>query len=130
MAVSYRIDKALGLLVVVGRGAITDQEIGEYAETVAADPDLACVRMELADFRDAEFTVSPAGITRLAGLDRERLASLGEVKRALVVSNDLQYGLVRMYGQYLALAGHQVMPFRDMEEAREWLGVPEQGEDA
>jgi hypothetical protein len=108
---------------------VSDRDIESYLRALVSDPDLGAVRMELADFRDAEFSVSPEAIARIAGLVRGELSSLPRFKRAVVVSSNVQYGLARMYALYVGLSGYEVVPFRDEAEARQWLGLPRVGED-
>jgi hypothetical protein len=130
MGISYRIDKDRGLLALTGIGVLTDREIESYLLLIKDDPDLRLVRLELADFREAEFSVSPQSIMKIAHIVSGNLPSLLDVKRAVVVSHELQYGLARMYGQYVGLSGHEIMPFRDIAEAKEWLGLDSGGEAA
>jgi hypothetical protein len=130
MPLSYHIDEARGLLSLKGSGSITADDIDAYVEEVLEDPRQAYVTQELADFRDAEFSVTPDRVVKLAALDRKRLSRMKIVRRAIVVSNDLQYGLARMYGQFLAPSGQEVRPFHDIDEARRWLETGEDGEDA
>ena len=47
-------------------------------------------------------------------------------KTALVLSRDLDFGISRMYQAYAAgeRLEFEIEVFRDMEKAKEWLGVP------
>jgi hypothetical protein len=46
-------------------------------------------------------------------------------KTAMVISKDLDYGLTRIYQAYAETEGiaFEIRIFRDMEKAKEWLGV-------
>jgi hypothetical protein len=130
MPISYRIDKDLGLLTVVGSGTVTDEDISACKDSLKSEPELRHVTRDLTDFRGTSFTISPKGLPSLAKLHESALADAAETRCAVVVSNDLQYGLVRVYAQCVARLGHEVAPFRTMAEAREWLGLPAESEDA
>lgn len=128
MPISYRIDKALGLLTVVGSGEVRDEDLVSYKSTLMSDPDLENVTLEISDFRGTSFTVSPKRLPDVAKLHEDVFAGKRPTKCAVLVSSELQYGLVRMYAQCIGRQGHEVTPFRTMEEAREWLGLPGEGE--
>jgi len=41
-----------------------------------------------------------------------------------VASNDVAYGLSRMYQAFRSESPLELRVFREMDEAREWLGLP------
>ena len=129
MPISYRIDESLGLLIVKGIGSITDDDVAGHKDALVGDPNLRFVQRELSDFTEATFAISSKRIPAVARLHQEVFAGVSCIKRAVLVSSDLQYGLVRMYAQCLAPSGHEVAPFREVAEARKWLGLPESDED-
>jgi len=43
------------------------------------------------------------------------------VRRAIVVSNDLQFGMARAYQMHSEFAGQDIQIFRDFEQARQWV---------
>ena len=45
------------------------------------------------------------------------------VPRAIIVANDEQYSLARMFAAYSEVDGQNVQIFREAEGAKEWLGV-------
>lgn len=124
MPIEYDIDLELGLLAVVGTGTITDDDLTRYKDALASDPRRSYVTREISDFRSAIFSVSPARMPEVAKLHGEVFAGGRPTKCAVLVSGDLMYGLVRMYAHCIAPQGHEVVPFRDVDEAREWLGIP------
>ena len=130
MPVSYRIDKGLGLLTVVGNGVVTDNDLAACKDSLLSEPDLQYVTLELSDFRGSSFAVSPKGLPDIARLHHEIFASGRATRCAVVVSSDLQYGLVRVYAQCIGPQGHEVAPFYTMFEARQWLGLPTAAEEA
>jgi hypothetical protein len=130
MSIDYRIDKSLGLLVLTGRGSIQVEDINACFERLLEDPDYSFVRQELADFREASFTLDPGDVRKLAQSTRGRPAGHRIDRRAILVASDLQYGLARMFSQLVAPSGQDVQPFRDMEEARAWLFGDQGGDSA
>ena len=130
MAISYHIDRDLALLTVEAVGEIAEQDIQQYKTALTDDPDLRSVTREICDIREAALSISPTRMAEVAGLHRDVFAGVGSTMCAVIVSSDLLYGLLRMYAQCVGPLGHEVLPFRDIAEARKWLGLPESGEDA
>jgi len=128
MAISYVVDKVLGLSAVKGTGTLTDEDMINHSAALREHPDSDCVRVELADLREAEFDLSPSGVRRVVDFDRRILSNFPGMKRALVVSTDLQYSLARLYVQLMTPHGADVEAFRDLAAARKWLGLPDEVE--
>lgn len=76
---------------------------------------------QVVDARAAELAISPEDVRRIALLADE-LRRRGPVGRsAMVTTDDLAYGMARMFAAYdTGNAGFAV--FRSMEEAEAWLG--------
>ena len=90
------------------------------AEVVGADPDFDPTFALIADFRAASLSeVTAFDIRRLA----EEAPFGPDSPRALVVSDDANYGLARMFGAYSELAERKgpVEAFRDLETAWTWV---------
>lgn len=124
MPISYRIESDLGLLTVTATGEISDNDLQAYKTALMDDPNLHCVSREICDFREAMFSDSSLSMVDAARLHQGVFAAVGSTKCAVIVANDLLYGLVRMYTQCVGRLGHEVLPFRGVREAREWLGLP------
>ena len=107
-------------------GTVGDDELVDAYAAVLADPDFDPTLSDLVDARTVRrLDVTPAGVRRLADLVQQidRLAL--PTKVAVVASDDVAYDTARMYealraGQQ-APAEHRV--FRDMTDARRWLGL-------
>jgi hypothetical protein len=130
MPISYHIDRDLGLLVVKAVGAIRDKDVQRYKSALMDDPNLECVRKEICDFREATVAMSPERMGEVARVHEAVFDGVGSTMCAVIVSSDLLYGLVRMYTHCVGGLGHEVLPFRDVPEALEWLGLPAGCEDA
>ena len=57
-------------------------------------------------------------------LDIKMSEQLGACKIALVSSNDIVFGMTRMYEMMMDNAPQTVKTFRDIEEAKNWPGTP------
>jgi hypothetical protein len=107
-------------------GTIDDDELVSTYAAVLADPDFDPTLNDLVDARGVRrVDVTPAGVRRLADLVQQidRLALPTRI--AVVAPTDVAYDTARMYealrvGQN-APAEHRI--FRDMPEARQWLGL-------
>lgn len=115
----------------VFEGTVGDDELVVAYSAVLADPDFDPTLNDLVDGRTVRrVDVTPTGVRRLADLVQQidRLAL--PTKIALVIGDEAAYDVARRYealraGQN-APAEHRV--FRDMAEARRWLGLgPEAG---
>jgi hypothetical protein len=79
---------------------------------------------ELSDVRAVEqLQVTVDGVRRLVALDKVQSADLVDYQLAIVVSADLVFGMARMYETLTEDSVQDVGVFRDMEEAKAWLGV-------
>jgi hypothetical protein len=131
MPIRIRVDPAARVRHSVLEGTIGDDELIDAYANVLGDPDFDPTLNDLVDARTVRrVDVTPVGVRRLADLVQQidRLAL--PTKVAVVAADDAAYDTARMYealraGQR-APAEHRV--FRDMAEARRWLGLgPEAG---
>jgi hypothetical protein len=126
MPIKIRVDPAARVRHSVLEGTIGDDELVDAYSVVLGDPDFDPTLNDLVDARHVRrLDVTPAGVRRLADLVRQidRLAL--PTKVAVVAADDVAYDTARMYealrvGQH-APAEHRV--FREMAEARRWLGL-------
>ena len=77
---------------------------------------------ELVDARKADLELSPADVRQIVSILQtlSRESPLG--KTAVVVSTDLAYGMMRMLS-ILVEDYCSVSPFRNLDEANNWLGL-------
>jgi hypothetical protein len=126
MPIRIRVDPAARVRYAVIEGTVGDDELIDAYAAVLGDPDFDPTLNDLVDARTVRrIDVTPMGLRRLADLVQQidRLAL--PTKVAVVTPDDVAYDAARMYealraGQR-APAEHRV--FRDMEEARRWLGL-------
>lgn len=123
MALEYRLLVQHRVVVTVGTGTLAPEDFAHARRVARADPAFEPSFMQLMDFRR---------VTRVA-LDAESVAALANesmfrpgVRKAIVASTDVAFGLARMYEALADSRLHQsVEVFRDAAEALRWLGLPE-----
>ncbi|MDX1648269.1 MAG: hypothetical protein R3263_00310 [Myxococcota bacterium] len=123
MTVRYRYDPAMQLLVVRAAADTDEEALLDYARRLAADGEVPAARDELVDLRAIDASrVSSGGLRRLAGVFEK--ADAGEPGRvAIVAASDLAFGLSRMYQAFRSESMSEICVFRELEEARRWLGL-------
>jgi len=127
MPITHSIYHPNRLVVAKCRGTLIDSEVFSYQKEVWADPSLAGYD-ELVDMDDVDKIVLPSveRIRELADLAAAMDVSGAPSKLAIVASEDLAFGLGRMYGTRREMnrkTTKQVEVFRSREKALEWLGV-------
>ncbi len=107
-------------------GTVDDDELVDAYSAVLADPNFDPTLNDLVDARAVRrVDVTPVGVRRLAELVQQIDRLSLPTKIAVVTGDDIAYNAARMYeairaGQN-APAEHRV--FRDIAEARAWLGL-------
>ncbi len=120
MVLSYRIDKSLGLVFATAQSALTRQDILTYFQKLREDPDFNPSYNSLIDLRDLiEHPMSAGDIKMISGY---RVFNQ-ESRRAVVAEKDVSFGMARMYEMRRGAGVDQIKVFRDMSEARRWLGL-------
>jgi hypothetical protein len=125
MPIHYRIDRKHDVIFVVGEGDLALADVAAYCRGVVEEPDYRPGLNELVDFRGVTYeSVSSADLRKLREVNRALSDKVGSSRLAYVVSDDLGFGLGRMF---MALSDdskieHRV--FRELAEARKWLGLP------
>lgn len=122
MPLAYWIIPARRLVVVRGRGIITDREPVALRQALVKESRFDPTFREFLDLRSA---------TDLA-LTRDGMIAAGTlnpyspgVRRALVASMDVVYGMARMYQMSRPRAPDDFRVFRELESALRWLEVTE-----
>ena len=103
-------------------GKLTDQELYDHLEhfnTIAAD---LVGTIELADCRGVEdlSELTVAGVLRAATIEQGKTRNMGS-RVAILVSNELTYGLARIYATIAGEFKEEVNIFYSLEEATQWL---------
>jgi hypothetical protein len=117
--VSHEIDVTKGVVFTTWSGDVTLEEARSHLRQLRDDPDFLPSMGQLSDARDVTSTVPAEGIRELASN-----TPFGEgSRRAIVVTSDVVFGVSRMYELRQLEGGADVKLFRDIQEARAWLGL-------
>lgn len=121
MPQEFHIDETQQVIWTRCSGVLADADIAEHQAHLRADPKFQPTLHQLVDTREVtEVTLS---LRTIRNLGQSQLFS-PQSKRAYVVSQDVLFGLVRMYELYQSMRGTQnVRVFRNRTEAVAWLGV-------
>ena len=120
MPASYRIDKSLGMVFTKGEGVLTGQDILTHELRLREDPDFDPSYNQLIDLRGViEFAASAAEMRAISAYHR----STEKSRRAMVAEKRSSFGMMRMYEMLREAEPDQIKVFRDMAEARRWLGL-------
>lgn len=124
MAYSFQIDSDHGVVLFKGTGTFSVDEMTNGLAEVLADPAFKSEFNHLVDMRDVtEFEPRTPDIRGRAYRDRESV-QFNSSRIAIVSANDLVFALSRMYATLMEDSKVSVRVFREMSEAREWLGLP------
>ena len=124
MPLISQIDSSLGAVFSTCQGVVTHKDILAQIERFNTDPAFQPSFNHLVDMRGAtRFDVSSEGI-RLVSMHS---AFNEKSHRAIVAPKDEIFGMARMYQLFREWyeKPDQVRVFRDMAEARRWLGLDE-----
>lgn len=124
MPISYTIGS--DIVVITGTGKITDQEILDAAQKFFSDPLVKSGVPTLTDLSGSTDSV----VTRkmILGVLAQRHAATsrrGAAKHAIFAPGDMEFGMSRVYGAMGESdeSEVEVRVFRDLDEAKAWLGI-------
>jgi hypothetical protein len=117
----YKIDKERKLVLSSGTGVLTKEDILGHMDRLSKDPDFDPDFSQLMDFRQitgVEF--GPQDVRQFA----ERNIFSPRARRAILVKDNLQFGLARMFEIHRELNGETgIRVFRTFDEAMDWILV-------
>lgn len=106
-------------------GAVTVEQAIDTAHAALDHPDYRPGFVTLQDNRLAHVQFSGPELRRVAAALQLRRKDLGEVGRmALLLDSPLAWGITRMAGVIFERLVGEIRPFRDLAEAKAWLGLP------
>jgi hypothetical protein len=120
MPSDYEID--LDKQILLGRvwGVWTMQDVNEFRERAASDPDFSAQMAQLVDLADV--TDIDLAVRDMVALGSS--TPLGsQARRAYVAPSSAVFGMIRAYQATADEAGTHTRVFRSMKEARAWLGL-------
>ena len=120
MPAFYKIDKERRLVMSTGWGVLTLADSLAHQEKLLNDPDFDRRFSQLLDVTHVtDVELSAEDIRRLA---LTKIFSADTSRRAILVKNDLQFGLARMFEMVRDGFGEKgIRVFRNLEEALEWV---------
>jgi hypothetical protein len=124
MPIAHHYDAELRTLFVEFSGEVSEAELVDVARKLASDPAIPPGHRELVDLTGIRNTdVSSATLRRVAYIYAEADQRPEESRVAIVAPADLYYGLSRMYEAFREPSRLVIRVFRDLPEARTWLGL-------
>jgi hypothetical protein len=122
----YSVDNRAGLVIVTATGAVTGEEVRALQARARSDPQVDPRLPVLLDYRRVETpSFSADDLRRFA----EGTPVHPSARRAIVVAEELAFGLARMFEAFSAIdrPGSNVRVFKDIDAARAWLLAPAGG---
>ena len=115
----YTIDKERRLVLSSGDGVLTKEDIWGHMDRLSNDPDFNPEFSQVVDFRQiTALEVEPEDVRQFA----ERNIFSPHSRRAILVKDDLQFGLARMFEIHRELKGEMgIRVFRTLDEAMDWI---------
>jgi hypothetical protein len=133
MPIDIRVDLDRRVRYSVVSGVVTDADLLAAYERVVSDPEFDPTLNVLADTRGVERVDVSAKSVQLLAQRRARDERLLTTKPrvAIVAASDVVFGLARMYEAYGDRQGDgdRYLVCRTIEEARRWLGLPDEPSD-
>ena len=120
MSISAKVDSELGVAFLIVEDPWSLDEFRDALGLMSKDPSFDEAMGVVVDF--ARVTTVPASadieqfMAYLGGQDDRR-----NVKRAILVDSDLQYGMARMGAAYAEHYALRVQVYRELDEALAWL---------
>jgi hypothetical protein len=123
MAFSFTIDGDHGVVRFVAENVFSSRDLLESIKQVTAHPDFQPDYDHLVDMRAVSaFQPDTKDIRIRSQHDRENVR-LDTSRIAIVATNNVVFGMARMYETFMEGADVTVRTFRDMAEAEAWLGL-------
>jgi hypothetical protein len=127
MPILHTINEELGVVLSTWVGSVSDENVvGEYRQ-LYDNKRWKPGFHEIADMRDVDVSgLTGKGVREVSMMVEGYTAGKCEgFKTAVIASEDLPFGLARMYEAVSNESPESVMVFRTVEAALEWMGVGE-----
>jgi len=125
--ISYYIDPETGAVFSHGIGVVTAQELLDVLAEVFGDGAFGRPYRELCDFCGVErLDLYGQDARQALALAQSYASEMGKARVAIVTCSAHIYGIGRMFEILAEALPIQIKPFDEDEEARRWLGLPEQ----
>jgi hypothetical protein len=118
---SIRIDPQPKRVIVTMRGEVSPKDVTVALQMLFDESHLSTGVPVLWDLRNAQIAVLPREIPGIISMLSERLGRQWKGRSAVVTNRDVDYGTVRIAQVYLEDLGIELMVFRAMADADQWL---------
>lgn len=122
MTITVTIDAELKMVFTHATGELDVEDVHAHRTGLREHPDYRPGMNHLIDLREAKLAPEPAELRHLVSEDPFDAGG----RRALLVADDLLYGLGRMYEMLAEQRRIAFRPFRSLADACAWLGIPEE----
>lgn len=120
MPVEYSILPDQGFVLTRAWADVTSEEVLDHQRWLSGDRAFDPNGMQLVDLSQVdELGLSSAAVRQFVDGDPWAPGA----RRAFVAPNDLAFGVARMHEILLGGTGQQIMVFRSLSQAQDWLGV-------
>ena len=119
MPIHYAIDPVHGRMLTRADGLVTFHDVNAHLDVEQRNRDLH--RPELLDARGATTDITSEQVRRLVRRAAEILRNADLGPTAIVTTDDVAYGMARMYSILLEDVGANAEVFRDVASATRWL---------
>ena len=123
MPITYTIDKQRRSIHRVISGTVTSDEILASLTEILKHPDYQPGMKSLTDLRAIQHYASPQDVRQIANFILGRGDEVRGGKAAIVVAQDVSFGMARMLELLTESSPLSIGVFRDLKEAYEWLGI-------
>ena len=121
MSFTYHIDSRVGILFIVGEGAITQAERLETMRTWLSDPAFRPGLHTLCDFSAATSTPSLPELREIIAIINQNATLIGRTRLAVVTARDVTLGVAHQFEVLAEASPLTVQTFADREAALAWL---------
>ncbi|MDX8406764.1 MAG: STAS/SEC14 domain-containing protein [Mariprofundaceae bacterium] len=124
MGIDYHIDREANMVLLTLSGSVSADEFFAYQDACYRDAAFNPGGRELIDARQLKSTSAHfREMSRIHARDQWQAGS----KRAMVVSSPLAFGMGMMFKTLSGAKHGEFKIFRNMQEARQWLGLDSAG---
>ena len=126
MPIKYRYDVDSNVVYEMGWGEVTFRDLEEYHKELLGLP-LKPGFKDLADYTKAKVMLTSDELWRIKNISNAIAELIGsaDFKLAIVVNDNLSYGMARMFTMTSDVEQLEIMVFKTISEACAWLGIEE-----
>lgn len=120
-AISVWIDPSRGRATITIHGEVRKEDIVAALDTLYHEPRFQSGMSQLWDIRHGEAILSPAELTDIISFVYQHTRERGKGRSAVVTGREVDYGMARIAQVHVEEVGIELMVFRELDEAEQWL---------